>query len=351
MGINTTDIELYGESYSGYIWVRVSHLSLFSLGGMQNIPFIDLIYMLFMLGLIAVIGRELITGKIKRRPMDNVEWELKEKKLLIKFDIKKEYGKSMSGKTIIVANSHGGKRLMGTGLTLGMVAYKYPEQKETKPRKKHEMQNIDIKLDKNNVTVTIDTEKDFGMSSKGKSIIVASTRGNQPLEGTDILMGINVFKKIQKHSGDEKKSPTKMPSLEKEDKSAMPTAPKEHKPAASKALKAEELEPAPKEHKPAASKAPKEEELEPAPKKEHKPAASKAPKEEHLVIKLTLDDVPGLGPAKIKALNAVGILTIDDLIKCDPQKVASEVKGLGITSLKKWIQSAKDLAHAKKNNH
>jgi hypothetical protein len=33
IGINTTDIELYGEHYAGYIWAIVTHLSLYGIGG------------------------------------------------------------------------------------------------------------------------------------------------------------------------------------------------------------------------------------------------------------------------------------------------------------------------------
>jgi hypothetical protein len=33
-GVNTTDIQIYGEQYSGYIWAALSHFSLYGLGGM-----------------------------------------------------------------------------------------------------------------------------------------------------------------------------------------------------------------------------------------------------------------------------------------------------------------------------
>ncbi|MBE0527219.1 MAG: hypothetical protein IH631_09770, partial [Candidatus Thorarchaeota archaeon] len=33
IGLNTTDVQLYGESYAGFIWVRVTHLSFFALAG------------------------------------------------------------------------------------------------------------------------------------------------------------------------------------------------------------------------------------------------------------------------------------------------------------------------------
>ncbi|MFW9959753.1 MAG: hypothetical protein ACFFDV_01960, partial [Candidatus Thorarchaeota archaeon] len=33
VGVNTTDVEVYGESYAGYVWARVTHLSLFAVAG------------------------------------------------------------------------------------------------------------------------------------------------------------------------------------------------------------------------------------------------------------------------------------------------------------------------------
>jgi hypothetical protein len=32
-GVNTTDIEVYGKKYAGYVWAYVSHLSLFAVAG------------------------------------------------------------------------------------------------------------------------------------------------------------------------------------------------------------------------------------------------------------------------------------------------------------------------------
>ncbi len=131
---------------------------------------------------------------IAKPTMDNIEWEIKDKMLIIKIDITKEFGKSSTGKTIIVANSHGGRRLKGTELVLGAFAYKYPEKKETKAKKEREMQNIEMKLEGNIATLKIDTTKEYGSSASGKSIIVASSRGNKQVEDTGVFIGINVYK-------------------------------------------------------------------------------------------------------------------------------------------------------------
>ncbi len=34
VGVNTTDVEMYGESYAGYIWAHVTHLSTYGVGGL-----------------------------------------------------------------------------------------------------------------------------------------------------------------------------------------------------------------------------------------------------------------------------------------------------------------------------
>lgn len=55
--------------------------------------------------------------------------------------------------------------------------------------------NIDFKVDKNKLTITIDLKKEFGKSKSGKSITIASTEGNVTVEGTDgVKVGLNVYR-------------------------------------------------------------------------------------------------------------------------------------------------------------
>ncbi len=57
------------------------------------------------------------------------------------------------------------------------------------------MKNVETKIEKNNVmTIKIDLTKTFGPSKSGKTIIIASTEGNQPV-GNGVVMGLNVYKK------------------------------------------------------------------------------------------------------------------------------------------------------------
>ena len=58
------------------------------------------------------------------------------------------------------------------------------------------MKNCEMKLEGNILTITIDISKEFGKSSSGKNIIIASTEGNISLpEREDIKIGLNVYKK------------------------------------------------------------------------------------------------------------------------------------------------------------
>jgi len=56
------------------------------------------------------------------------------------------------------------------------------------------MKNVDMKVSGNLLTITVDLSKTFGPSASGKTIIIASTEGNQPIEGGAVL-GLNVYRK------------------------------------------------------------------------------------------------------------------------------------------------------------
>ena len=56
------------------------------------------------------------------------------------------------------------------------------------------MKNVEISINGNIATITVDLSKTYGPSSSGKSIIVASSEGNQRL-GNDVYLGINIYKK------------------------------------------------------------------------------------------------------------------------------------------------------------
>ena len=58
------------------------------------------------------------------------------------------------------------------------------------------MKNMEMILEGDILTITIDLSKDFGPSSSGKSIIIASSEGNQSIpEKEEIKIGLNIYKK------------------------------------------------------------------------------------------------------------------------------------------------------------
>jgi hypothetical protein len=58
------------------------------------------------------------------------------------------------------------------------------------------MKNIEMKLEGNVLTIKVDLTKEFGPSSSGKTIIIASTEGNIAVEGhEEAKIGLNVYKK------------------------------------------------------------------------------------------------------------------------------------------------------------
>lgn len=60
------------------------------------------------------------------------------------------------------------------------------------------MKNMEMKIEGDKLTITVDLSKRFGKSSSGKSIIIASSEGNQTVPGTEeIKIGLNVYTKSE----------------------------------------------------------------------------------------------------------------------------------------------------------
>lgn len=57
------------------------------------------------------------------------------------------------------------------------------------------MKNVEFSVKGNILTITVDLTKEFGPSSSGKTIIIASTEGNLPLPERSEVMGLNVYRK------------------------------------------------------------------------------------------------------------------------------------------------------------
>jgi hypothetical protein len=56
------------------------------------------------------------------------------------------------------------------------------------------MQNVKWEVKDGKLIIEIDLTMEFGLSKSGKTITIASTRGNQKIEGTDAVIGLNVYK-------------------------------------------------------------------------------------------------------------------------------------------------------------
>ncbi len=57
------------------------------------------------------------------------------------------------------------------------------------------MKNVEMKVEGNILTIKVDLSKEYGPSSSGKTIIVASTEGNQSVPEREEKVGLNVYKK------------------------------------------------------------------------------------------------------------------------------------------------------------
>ncbi len=57
------------------------------------------------------------------------------------------------------------------------------------------MKNIEIKVDGDKLTIIVDLSQEFGLSSSGKSITIASTEGNVSVPSREeVKIGLNVYK-------------------------------------------------------------------------------------------------------------------------------------------------------------
>lgn len=58
------------------------------------------------------------------------------------------------------------------------------------------MKNIEMSVIGDQLTIKVDLSQSFGRSTSGKSIIIASTEGNQSIPGNEeIKIGLNIYKK------------------------------------------------------------------------------------------------------------------------------------------------------------
>jgi len=54
--------------------------------------------------------------------------------------------------------------------------------------------NVDMKIEGSILTITVDMSKEFGLSTSGKTVQIASTQGNIDVPGTGAKIGLNIYK-------------------------------------------------------------------------------------------------------------------------------------------------------------
>ena len=60
------------------------------------------------------------------------------------------------------------------------------------------MKNVEMTQEGDILTIKVDLSKEFGPSSSGKTIIIASTEGNQSIpDKENIKIGLNIYRKKQ----------------------------------------------------------------------------------------------------------------------------------------------------------
>ena len=57
------------------------------------------------------------------------------------------------------------------------------------------MKNIEMSIEGSVLTIRVDLSKEFGPSSTGKTIIIASTEGNVAVPNRQEKIGLNVYRK------------------------------------------------------------------------------------------------------------------------------------------------------------
>ncbi|MGO9567759.1 MAG: hypothetical protein ACLP5H_09485 [Desulfomonilaceae bacterium] len=137
-----------------------------------------------------------IVTKGRMGGMKNVDMEVHGDNLTISVDLSKEFGPSKSGKTIIVASTEGNKTIPGRIEKIGLNVYRQPDKKGSKGRLQS-FKNVAMAVEGDGLTITVDLSVELGPSKSGKTIMIASTGGNQLVYGRGEKIGLNVYRKIE----------------------------------------------------------------------------------------------------------------------------------------------------------
>jgi len=60
------------------------------------------------------------------------------------------------------------------------------------------MENVKCTIKDNKLTIVVDLSVEGKLSSSGKSLVLASTHGNAPIQESEFILGLNLYKKVKK---------------------------------------------------------------------------------------------------------------------------------------------------------
>lgn len=69
-------------------------------------------------------------------------------------------------------------------------------EKDRSTPKENEMENMEMTVEGNTLTIKVNLESDLGLSKSGKTRIIATSRGNAKIPGTDATIGLNIYKRV-----------------------------------------------------------------------------------------------------------------------------------------------------------
>ncbi len=137
-----------------------------------------------------------VAAKGRISGMKNVDMDVQGDNLTLTVDLSKEFGPSKSGKTIIVASTEGNKTIPGRVEKIGLNVYRQPDKKKGTKGRRQSFKNVAMAVQGDRLSITADLSVELGPSKSGKTIMIASTGGNQLVYGREEKIGLNVYRKI-----------------------------------------------------------------------------------------------------------------------------------------------------------
>lgn len=58
------------------------------------------------------------------------------------------------------------------------------------------MENMVMTIEGNTLTIKVDLSQDLGLSKSQKTRIIATSRGNAKIPGSDATIGLNIYKRV-----------------------------------------------------------------------------------------------------------------------------------------------------------